>query len=98
MNYKALNKPEYEGIKTVRIADNNNNLPFFIEKRKERFKETLAAQNIELKNKELTKAALWAKLSLDALVTNQRGKGIWAGLPWFNNYWGNYFYFFPIFR
>lgn len=59
-----------------------------IEKRKERFKETLAAQNIELKNKELTKAALWAKLSLDALVTNQRGKGIWAGLPWFNNYWG----------
>lgn len=35
MDYKALNKPEYEGIRTVRIADNNNNLPFFIEKRKE---------------------------------------------------------------
>ncbi len=35
MDYRALNKPEYEGIRTVRIADNNNNLPFFIEKRKE---------------------------------------------------------------
>lgn len=35
MDYKALNKPEYEGIRTVKIADNKNNLPFFIEKRKE---------------------------------------------------------------
>lgn len=35
MDYRALNKPEYEGIRTVRIADNNNNLPFFIEKRKD---------------------------------------------------------------
>ncbi len=35
MDYKALNKPEYKGIRTVRIADNHNNLPFFIEKRKE---------------------------------------------------------------
>ncbi len=30
----------------------------------------------------------WAVLSLDALVMNQTGKGIFAGLPWFNNYWG----------
>jgi hypothetical protein len=37
---------------------------------------------------ELSDALIWAQLSLDALVTNQRGKGIWAGLPWFNNYWG----------
>lgn len=35
MNYKALNKPEYEGIRTVRIADNHNDLPFFIDKRRE---------------------------------------------------------------
>ena len=34
MDYRALNKPEYEGIRTVRITDNHNNLPFFIEKRK----------------------------------------------------------------
>ncbi|HQT91174.1 MAG TPA: amylo-alpha-1,6-glucosidase, partial [Candidatus Kryptobacter bacterium] len=34
------------------------------------------------------RALAWAKLSLDALVTNQGMRGIWAGLPWFNDYWG----------
>ncbi len=33
-------------------------------------------------------ALAWAKLSLDALIMNQVTKGIFAGLPWFNNYWG----------
>ena len=32
MDYNALNKPEYEGIRIVRMADNNNGLPFFISK------------------------------------------------------------------
>jgi AraC-like DNA-binding protein len=35
LDYRALNKPEYEGIRTVRIADNRNDLPFFIAKRKD---------------------------------------------------------------
>jgi len=34
------------------------------------------------------RALAWARISMDALVTRQRGPGIWAGLPWFNNYWG----------
>ena len=34
------------------------------------------------------RALAWAKLSLDALMMNQGGPGIFAGLPWFNNYWG----------
>jgi glycogen debranching enzyme len=37
---------------------------------------------------EINDAVAWAQLSADALVTQQRGEGIWAGLPWFNNYWG----------
>ncbi len=37
---------------------------------------------------EINDAVIWAQLSADALVTRQRGEGIWAGLPWFNNYWG----------
>jgi glycogen debranching enzyme len=37
---------------------------------------------------EITEAIAWAQLSLDALITEQRVKGIWAGLPWFNDYWG----------
>ncbi len=35
MDYNALNKPEFEGIKIVRMADNNNGLPFFIGKVRE---------------------------------------------------------------
>jgi AraC-like DNA-binding protein/mannose-6-phosphate isomerase-like protein (cupin superfamily) len=35
LDYNALNKPEYEGIKIVRMADNNNGLPFFIGKVRE---------------------------------------------------------------
>lgn len=33
-------------------------------------------------------AFAWTRVSMDALVMNQRGPGIFAGLPWFNNYWG----------
>jgi glycogen debranching enzyme len=30
----------------------------------------------------------WIASSMRALVMNQHGKGIYAGLPWFDNYWG----------
>ena len=36
----------------------------------------------------LTAALRWLQLTTDALVTRQRGDGIYAGLPWFNEYWG----------
>lgn len=35
-----------------------------------------------------TKALLWMRLTGDQLVTKQMGTGIYAGLPWFNDYWG----------
>ncbi|HET7462597.1 MAG TPA: amylo-alpha-1,6-glucosidase [Longimicrobium sp.] len=37
---------------------------------------------------ELTRALRWITLTTDQLVTRQRGDGIYAGLPWFNEYWG----------
>jgi glycogen debranching enzyme len=37
---------------------------------------------------ELTSALRWITLNLDQLVTRQHGAGIYAGLPWFNEYWG----------
>ena len=37
---------------------------------------------------ELEKAIFWAHHSLDGLVMKQLGKGIYAGLPWFDDYWG----------
>jgi glycogen debranching enzyme len=36
----------------------------------------------------LTGALRWLQLTTDSLVTRQRGDGIYAGLPWFNEYWG----------
>ncbi len=36
----------------------------------------------------LTEAVRWLQLTMDSLVTRQRGDGIYAGLPWFNEYWG----------
>lgn len=37
---------------------------------------------------DLDKALQWMTLTMDQLVTEQQGKGIYAGLPWFNEYWG----------
>ena len=36
----------------------------------------------------LQEALRWLELTTDSLVTSQRGDGIYAGLPWFNEYWG----------
>jgi hypothetical protein len=35
-----------------------------------------------------TKALLWMRLTGDQLIMKQLGTGIYAGLPWFNDYWG----------
>ncbi|GGF95182.1 amylo-alpha-1,6-glucosidase [Paenibacillus aceti] len=55
-------------------------------KRMEQFLE----QNVHLDsdNKELTLALDWIQITMDQLVTRQQGDGIYAGLPWFNEYWG----------
>lgn len=37
---------------------------------------------------EFNLALAWIHLNMDQLMTNQRGQGIYAGLPWFNEYWG----------
>lgn len=36
----------------------------------------------------LDRAIAWLLLTTDELVTRQQGRGIYAGLPWFNEYWG----------
>ena len=37
---------------------------------------------------ELDKALDWLTVTTDELITCQQGNGIYAGLPWFNEYWG----------
>lgn len=39
-------------------------------------------------NDTLDRAMAWIILTTDELVTCQQGNGIYAGLPWFNEYWG----------
>jgi glycogen debranching enzyme len=66
----------------------SKNFEVRIDKRVNRISSIIKA-NITLTNiPEITEAVSWAQLSLDALITQQRGKGIWAGLPGFNWYWG----------
>lgn len=51
---------------------------------------TLIQQNNPLKTNlpELDRSLAWITLTMDQLITEQQGKGIYAGLPWFNEYWG----------
>jgi predicted glycogen debranching enzyme len=60
----------------------------FHQRRRERMEQLLQETFVQTENADFNKALAWAKLSLDALIMNQRMKGIFAGLPWFNNYWG----------
>ncbi|MDE3057169.1 MAG: hypothetical protein KGJ59_04350 [Bacteroidota bacterium] len=70
-----------------------NNYDSLIAARKTRMESLLRRSFTETDNSRFNKALAWAKLSLDALIMNQAQegtptKGIFAGLPWFNNYWG----------
>jgi glycogen debranching enzyme len=59
----------------------------FVE-RQRRMERLLSASPSVSGNRRFNLALAWAKLSLDALIMHQGTKGIFAGLPWFNNYWG----------
>ncbi len=56
--------------------------------KKNRLENLVTNSYIKTNDEKLNKAIAWAKISLDALITTQNYKGIWAGLPWFNNNWG----------
>lgn len=60
----------------------------YFSKRRARMEKLLKETEVRTENRDFDKALAWAKLSLDALIMNQVTKGIFAGLPWFNNYWG----------
>jgi glycogen debranching enzyme len=56
--------------------------------KKSRLEKLLSETAIQTSDKNLNKAFAWAICSFDALNMNENGKGIYAGLPWFNDYWG----------
>jgi glycogen debranching enzyme len=74
---------------TIKLLNNSfKNTLALIEKRKNRMENLLQETIVKTENKRFDRALMWAKLSMDALIMNQVTKGIFAGLPWFNNYWG----------
>lgn len=68
-----------------RVARDRSRL---VAQRIRRMERLLNASYVRTDNPRLDKALCWAKLSVDALIMHQRKKGIFAGLPWFDNYWG----------
>jgi glycogen debranching enzyme len=64
------------------------NYASLIAARKMRMENLLNESYLRTDNEQVTKALNWAKLSMDALLMNQLKKGIFAGLPWFDDYWG----------
>jgi len=46
------------------------------------------SQYVHTGDSALTNSLRWIALTTDQLLTRQRGDGIYAGLPWFPEYWG----------
>ena len=60
-----------------------------LEERKDRINSLITEYNPTSSNlPELDKALDWIMITMDELITEQQGNGIYAGLPWFNEYWG----------
>lgn len=58
------------------------------EMRRQRIVRLLADSPVRTDNPSFDAALAWAKVSLDALLMKQEKPGVYAGLPWFTNYWG----------
>lgn len=50
--------------------------------------EFLMRSSLWTSDEDYNKALAWAKLTTHFLVTEDPGRGIWAGLPWFRENWG----------
>ena len=60
-----------------------------LQQRKRRINNLITKFNpVESNLPELDKALDWITITMDELITEQQGNGIYAGLPWFNEYWG----------
>lgn len=71
------------------INEFRNSSDIMLQARKERMNHQITEYTpLKSNNDTLDKALAWIVLTTDQLVTDQQGKGIYAGLPWFNEYWG----------
>ena len=60
-----------------------------LKERKDRINSLVTGYNpVRTNLPELDKGLDWITITMDQLITEQQGNGIYAGLPWFNEYWG----------
>jgi glycogen debranching enzyme len=59
-----------------------------IRSKKSRLERLLSRCPLQTECNRLNTALSWARVSLDSLIMNQSGIGLYAGFPWFANYWG----------
>lgn len=75
-----------EGRRAAAAVDRRRDALF--RARRDRMQGILDATEFRSSDARFDRALAWAKLSLDALMMDDVTAGIYAGLPWFANYWG----------
>lgn len=81
----GANEEECRELHAKFIADGEE----LMQIRKDRINDLVTEYNPVKSNlPELDKALDWITITMDELITRQQGNGIYAGLPWFNEYWG----------
>lgn len=80
-------KSESEALSIIEDLRNNNE-KLKKERAQRMEKKLLGKVYISSSDKNLENSLNWLQMTMDQLVTNQQGEGIYAGLPWFNEYWG----------
>ncbi len=76
-----------EEAKALALRGIRDELSFYDAKMR-RVCELLDRVGVACADSDLAYALRWATASVDALIMNQMGVGIFAGLHWFPNYWG----------
>ena len=70
------------------ISRVERNAAALLESRTRRIAHTAGPGAFSCSGEKINDALLWSRISLDSLVMRGGMTGIWAGLPWFNNFWG----------
>lgn len=89
--YFIVGKSEGDVKKLSRTIPKN--IGKLVNKKTQRLSRLLATNKVTTNLKDFNQAFQWALISMDQLIMRQTGAGknvtgIFAGLPWFNNYWG----------
>ena len=76
-------------INGILISEAKKDKEQLLNSRKERLQQLVDSNRTDCNSEDASKALHWLRLTADELVTNQHGGwGIYAGFPWFTDFWG----------